>query len=276
MDTTDVQTAAILDVARESAKSGGDVAMDLFRTELDVDTKQDKTDVVTRADKAAQDAVVEHLEQAYPEAVVVGEEDDQHQSIPVEGMAWLVDPIDGTNNYVSGNRRWATSVACLVDGRPVAAVNYLPALGDIYMGTPDGVQRNDVPVTVNGRSDPETFRVAPIIWWPRERRDEYSAAADAILHRFGDLLRLGSAQAALSLVAGGGVEGVLTNVDANPWDTVAGAAMVEWAGGTVTDLDGEEWTHDSRGIVASNGTAHDVLLDAAREIERSRDGRERD
>lgn len=266
MDRTDVQTADILDVARNSAESGGTVAMDLFRTELAVDTKQDKTDVVTRADEEAQDAVVEHLEAAYPDAVIVGEEDDQHQTIPAEGMAWLVDPIDGTNNYVTGNRRWATSVACLVDGRPVAAVNNLPALGDIYTGTPDGVRRNDEPVTVDDREDPETFRVAPIIWWPMERRDEYSAATDAILQRFGDLLRLGSAQAALSLVAGGGIEGALTNVDANPWDTVAGAAMVEWAGGTVTDLDGEEWTHDSRGIVASNGTAHDVVLDAAREI----------
>ncbi len=267
MDTTDVQPADILEAAQESAESGGAVALDLFRTDIGFETKGGKTDVVTRADSEAQAAIVEILEREYPDAVIVGEEDDQQRSIPEEGMAWLVDPIDGTNNYVTGNRRWTTSVACLVDGEPVAAVNSLPALGDTYAATPGSVRRNGTPVGVNERTDPETFRVVPTVWWPRDRRDEYSVATDAIVHRFGDLLRFGSTQAALSLLAAGGIEGVLTNVDANPWDTVAGAAMVEWAGGTVTDLDGDVWNHDSRGLVASNGTAHDVVLDAAEEIE---------
>jgi myo-inositol-1(or 4)-monophosphatase len=268
MDMTDLQPTDVLDVARESADAGAAVAMDLFRTELAVDTKRDKTDLVTRADNEAQAAVVEVLEREYPDAVVVGEEDDQRATIPAEGMAWLVDPIDGTNNYVTGNRRWATSVACLVDGRPVAAVNALPALGDTYTATPGDVRRNGTSVEVNDWTDPERFRVAPAIWWPMDRRDEYAAATTAIVDRFGDLRRPGSTQAALSLLAGGGIEGVITNVEANPWDTVAGAAMVEWAGGTVTDLEGNEWRHDSRGIVASNGGAHDAVLEAARAIDR--------
>ncbi|MFC7058726.1 inositol monophosphatase family protein [Halovenus salina] len=271
MSTLNISTTKALDVARESAERAGSIAMDLFRTDLEVDTKQGKTDVVTRADEEAQAAAVAVLEDAYPDAVIVGEEDDQQQAVPDEGMAWLIDPIDGTNNYVTGNRRWATSVACVVDGRPVAAVNTMPALGDTYVGTADGLRRNGSPSTVSERTDPETFRVAPIIWWPRDRRDEYAAASKAILTRFGDMLRFGSAQAALSLVAGGGIEGVVTNVEANPWDSVAGAAMVEWAGGTVTDLDGDDWHHDSRGLVASNGTAHDVVLDAAQEFDRVRD-----
>jgi myo-inositol-1(or 4)-monophosphatase len=267
MDMTDLQPTDVLDVARESADAGAAVATDLFRTDLAVETKRDKTDLVTRADDEAQAAVAEVLEREYPDAVVVGEEDDQRATIPSDGMAWLVDPIDGTNNYVTGNRRWATSVACLVDGRPVAAVNALPALGDTYTATPGDVRRNGTPVTVNDWTDPETFRVAPIIWWPMDRRDEYAAATAAIVDRFGDLRRPGSAQAALSLLAGGGIEGVITNVEANPWDTVAGAAMVEWAGGTVTDLEGDEWRHDSRGIVASNGGAHGTVLEAAQTID---------
>ncbi|SDK01703.1 myo-inositol-1(or 4)-monophosphatase [Halovenus aranensis] len=271
MNTLDISTTDVLDVARQSAERGGSVAMDLFRTDLDVDTKRDKTDVVTRADNEAQEAAVAEIEAAYPDAVIVGEEDDQQQAVPEEGMAWLVDPIDGTNNYVTGNRRWATSIACVVDGEPIAAVNRMPALGDTYVGTADGVRRNGVPCAVSDRVDPEAFRVAPIIWWPRDRRDEYAAASEAILTRFGDMLRFGSAQATLSMVAAGGIEGAVTNVEANTWDTVAGGAMVEWAGGTVTDLDGEEWHHDSRGIVASNGVAHDVVLDAARELDEVRE-----
>ncbi|MFC7071839.1 inositol monophosphatase family protein [Halovenus rubra] len=267
MTQTELKPTDVLDVAHESANAGGSIALQLFRTDLAVKTKESKTDVVTRADNEAQRAVVDVLEREYPDAVIVGEEDDQRATIPSEGIAWLVDPIDGTNNYVTGNRRWATSVACLVDGRPIAAVNELPALGDTYTATPEGVQRNGLSVTVNDMTDPERFRVAPVIWWSMDRRDEYAAATTAIVDRFGDLRRPGSAQAALSMLASGGIEGIVTNVQANPWDTVAGAAMVEWAGGTVTDLNGDEWRHDSRGIVASNGGAHDVVLEAAQAID---------
>lgn len=73
------------------------------------------------------------------------------------------------------------------------------------------------------------------------------------------------------MLASGGLEGVTTNVQTNPWDTVAGVAMVRSAGGTVTNLDGHEWHHESRGLVASNGTAHDLVLDATREIDAAAD-----
>jgi len=60
---------------------------------------------------------------------------------------------------------------------------------------------------------------------------------------------------------------VITNVRCNPWDTVAGVHLVRAAGGTVTDLEGNRWRHDSRGLVASNGALHDEVLAAAREID---------
>jgi myo-inositol-1(or 4)-monophosphatase len=69
------------------------------------------------------------------------------------------------------------------------------------------------------------------------------------------------------MVADGQLDGVLTNVRANPWDSVAGVQMVRAAGGTVTDLAGDPWRHDSRGLVASNGAVHDAVLEAAREID---------
>ena len=252
--------------AEQSAIAGGDVAADLFRTRLDVERKAGKTDLVTRADREAQAAVVERIRAEYPDAVVHGEE-GQDQGLPAEGVAWVVDPIDGTNNYVRGNRRWATSVACLVDGEAIAAANVLPALGDRYVATAEGVRRNGTPVSVSDRTDPERFEVAPTVWWDFDRRAEYGRTATAIVERFGDLRRVGSAQAALSLLAAGGLDGVVTNIHTNPWDTVAGAAMVEWAGGTVTDIQGDPWRYDSRGLVASNGRAHDAVLAAARAAE---------
>ena len=268
-NSNEVATERLVEVTRESAAAGSAVAADAFRGPLNVERKSGKTDVVTQADRDVETAVEARIRDAIPDATIYGEE-SATGTVPETGAVWIVDPIDGTNNFVRENRWWATSVACLVDGAPVAAVNEMPALGDTYVGTPDGIRRNGAPVTVSDRTDPETFQVVPTIWWPRDRREEYAAATGAIVRRFGDLRRPGCAQASLSLLAAGSVEGVLTNIDANAWDTVAGVAMVEWAGGTVTDLDGEPWTPWSRGVVASNGERHDELLAAAREIEEKR------
>jgi len=255
-------------LAEAAAAAGASVAADRFRTALDVERKAGD-EAVTELDRAAQAAVVDRLRETAPDATIVGEETGTADAVPPDGTAWIVDPIDGTENYVRGNRRWATSVARLENGEPVAAANRLPSLGDGYVGRPGSVTRNGEPVAVSERDDPSRFAVAPIVWWGFDRREEYTAAVRAILERFGDLRRTGSAQATLSLVAAGGLDGAITNVAASPWDTVAGAAMVEWAGGRVTDLEGEPWRYDSRGLVASNGRAHDAVLAAAREIDRA-------
>ncbi len=254
-------------VAKESAAAGADVAETAFRTDIPVEFKESKTDVVTQADREAQHAIIDRIQQTLPDDTIVGEEGETAEALAVNGRTWIIDPIDGTNNYIRGNRRWATSVTCVQDGDPIVAVNDLPALHDRFVATQDGVYRNDTQVTVSDRSDPETFQVAPGIWWPFDERDEYAMATSEIVNRFGDLRRPGSAQAELSMLAAGAIEGLITNVETNPWDTVGGAAMVEWAGGTVTDLNGNPWQPDCRGIVASNGTAHQTLLEAVAEVE---------
>ncbi|GAB3418861.1 inositol monophosphatase [Haloparvum alkalitolerans] len=254
-------------VAERAARAGSRVAHEHFRTDIAVETKASKTDVVTEADRAAQREVIDVIRGAFPEDAMVGEEDDELKAVPETGAAWVIDPIDGTNNYVRGMRTWATAVAAVADGDPVAAASALPALGDVYTADESGAYRDGEPVAVSDVSDPETAAVVPTIWWPREERDQYARACEAIVSRFGDLRRFGCAQAALASVAEGAIEGVITNVDCNPWDSVAGVHMIRRAGGTVTDLDGDRWRHDSTGLVASNGALHDEVLAAANEID---------
>lgn len=270
-------------VAERAARAGGAVAMDGFRDEIDVETKGGKTDVVTEADRAAQRRIVSVIRDVFPEDAIVGEEsadaaasasgDDRRtaeilKSVPDSEPAWIVDPIDGTSNYVRDWRTWATSVACVIDGEPVAAANVMPALDDAYVAGPNGVERNGRSVSVSERADPERCTVAPTFWWDFDHRGEFAAACRESVTRFGDVRRIGSAQAALSAVAAGSLDGALTNVDPYPWDAVAGAFMIERAGGTVTGLDGDRWRHDSPGIVASSGACHDAVLAAARGIDR--------
>ncbi|GGL63470.1 inositol monophosphatase family protein [Halocalculus aciditolerans] len=254
-------------VAERAARDGADVAQAGFRRGLAVERKDGKTDVVTQADRDAQDVVLDAIRAHYPSDPVVGEEADELKAIPEFGPAWVVDPIDGTNNFVRDIPLWATAVAAVEDMEALAAAVVLPALGDVYLADDESVTLNGRPASVSDRTDPETFAVCPTIWWDFDRRDEYARACESVVERFGDLRRFGSAQAVLAMVAAGQLDAAITNVRANPWDSVAGAHMVDVAGGTVTDLTGEPWRPDSRGIVASNGEAHDVVLDAARDID---------
>jgi myo-inositol-1(or 4)-monophosphatase len=256
-------------VARRAAEAGAAVAVERFRTGIDVERKGDKTDVVTAADRDAQRAVVDVIREAYPDDAVVGEEGDASKRVPATGDVWVIDPIDGTSNYVRGARLWGTAIAAVRDGTPVAGATEMPALGDGYWTDGEDAYRNGDPVTVSDRDDPETCAVTPTMWWDFDARERYERACGAIVERFGDLRRMGCAQAELAGVAEGSLDGVVTDVRAHPWDTLAGVAMVRAAGGTVTDIDGEPWRYDSVGLVASNGRIHATLLDAAREI---RDG----
>ncbi|QCJ48203.1 MULTISPECIES: inositol monophosphatase family protein [Haloprofundus] len=258
MDDLEVRERLVVDVAHE----GGELALDSFRQELAVETKAGPLDAVTAVDRDVQRHIVERISERFPEDDIVGEEDDAAKRVPEDGVAWVIDPIDGTNNYVAGDRRWATSVALVEDGEPRAAVNYLPALGERYVATGDEARRDGDPVGVSGASDSETLVIDPIFGLSRPERRALARVAEKIVTEFGDLRRVGSGQTTLSMVASGELDAAVSTVELSPWDTIAGVFLVRQAGGVVTDPSGDPWRHDSEGLIASNGAAHDELVDA--------------
>jgi myo-inositol-1(or 4)-monophosphatase len=251
-------------IAERAARAGAETAAETFRGHLDVETKSGPSDLVTQADRAAQETVFERLREAAPDEPIVGEEDDALKQVPAEGPAWIVDPIDGTASYVRGIQLWATSVAAVEDGRPVAGANVLPALGDVYVADEERTLLNGEEITVSQRSDPEAFAVALTVWWGFSSEQRYGDTIAQIGERFGDVRRLGSAQTTLSMVAAGSLDAAATPITPNPWDAVAGVRQIRSAGGVVTDVHGDRWTVDSEGLVASNGRVHEQLVAAVR------------
>jgi myo-inositol-1(or 4)-monophosphatase len=252
-----------LRLAKRAASRGGAVAMDSFRRTVGVETKAHKNDLVSEADRAAQERVIETLG-AESDAPIVGEEDGAEGSVPATGPAWVVDPIDGTANYLRGIRTWTTSVAAVEDGRTVAAVSVAPAADDTYAAGAGGTRLNGERVAVSDRADAETFAAAVLGWGPHGERADYSRLASEIVERFGDMRRFGSMQTALAFVAAGSLDAAITTGRPNPWDSLAGVHLIREAGGRVTDLDGAAWRHDSDALVASNGRCHEDVLAAAR------------
>jgi myo-inositol-1(or 4)-monophosphatase len=264
-------------LAERAARAGGVVARKMFRETLAVDTKANKNDVVTETDRDAQAQVVATVREEFSDDPFLCEEElvsrsgpesvesepTAVDSVPETGTAWVVDPIDGTANFVRGLRTWTTSVAAIADGEAVGAATYMPSMGDLYASGPDSATRDGTTLSVSDRTDPETFVVVPTGWWDLDDRAEFGRLCTAVGERFGDMRRIGSFQATLAFVADGAIEGAVCSTPTYPWDTIAGVHMVRQAGGTVTDLEDERWRPDSVGLVASNGEAHDELVATA-------------
>jgi myo-inositol-1(or 4)-monophosphatase len=257
-------SADLLELAARAADRGGAVAAQSYRTTLSVETKAHKNDVVSEADRAAQERVIETLERDSGAPVVAEEEDGTATTVPPTGSAWVVDPIDGTANYLRGISLWATSVAAVVDGEPVAAATVAPALGETYLAGDGTATLNGERMTVSDRDDVETFATAVLGWGPQGERADYGRLASEVVARCGDMRRLGSMQLALAYVASGALDAAITTRRPNPWDSMAGVHLTRAAGGQVTDLTGDRWEHDSDVLVASNGRSHDAVRAVAK------------
>jgi len=269
---TDETLQARVEHVERAAKAGAEVALDGYEAGLTVETKGGAdqvvhaSDVVTVADRDAQRAVIESIRERFPDDAIVGEEGDAAKTVPDTEVAWVIDPIDGTYNFVRGLPSWSTAVALTVDGDAVAAATVAPAMGRTYLFRDGDATRDGAPIHVADRSDPETFAVAYTFVPELGARDEYADGVTSMLGRFGEVRRVGSLQVVLALVASGALDGAVTDARVNPWDSVGGVALVRAAGGVVTDLDGDPWTRDSTGLVASAGTAHDALLAVGRRM----------
>lgn len=255
------------ETAKRAAIEGAEVAHQLFRTDLDVGTKESVMDFVTRADTETQQRVVDTIREEYPNATIVGEEGDERKSVPAGDDVWVIDPIDGTSNFVHDFQLWTTTVAAVHDGETVGATTVVPALGDTYTAGPTDAVINGSSMSVSQKTEVTKFKVAAVLRYGPERDHVFGDLLDTLIQRFGDLRRLGSAQLTLGLVASGSLDAaVSTQPHPNPWDTIAGVYLVERAGGTVTDIRGDPWEPAADGLVASNGESHDEVLERVADV----------
>ena len=260
--------------AERAARAGGAVARQSFREDLRVETKADVMDPVTEADRDAQRQVIATIREEFPGDAIIAEEDALPvgvdgeeadplvETLPETGDAWVIDPIDGTTNFTRGLHTWVTSIAAAVDREPVGAATYAPAAGNVYTAGPESATRDGTTLSVSETEDPETFVAGVVGRWLADGATEFGGFSEGLVEHLGDSRRFGSMQATLAYLADGALDAVVGPMDHAPWDSMAGVYLVRSAGGTVTDLDGDPWTVDSEGLVASNGQAHNAVVDA--------------
>lgn len=244
-----------------SAKQGASVAKELFKSDIETNTKNGKLDFVTTADIESQSEIINSIRSTYSSDTIIYEEGNNEIKIPKSGDYWVIDPIDGTSNFVADNPFWATSVAVIRNHETKAAATIAPALSESYIFCDDSTFYNNKRASVSNKNKLDEFTVATILRYGTDLDKEFSDLLKHSLLEFGDVRRLGSAQLTLGMVARGALDACFAiQPNPNPWDTVAGVKLVRQAGGEVTDIYGDPWSPDSRGLIATNGNVQKEIL----------------
>ena len=205
--------------------------------DLDIDTKSSATDMVSNVDLASEAAVAEVLARRRPDDAVLGEEGTT--SGGTTGVRWVVDPLDGTTNYLFGLPQFAVSVAAELDGQTVVGVVIDPSRHETWAAARGwGARLNGAPVRVAaGRSTLATALLATGFGYQAQRRAWQAQVLTRILPSVRDVRRFGAAALDLCWVGGGRFDAYY-EWGLNPWDLAAGELICREAGGRAEPLEG--------------------------------------
>ncbi len=222
--------AELRDLALASAQAGAyAILRELRKGDLRVETKLHDSDFVTTADKAAEEAILRLVTAARPRDAILAEESGMHAGD--SGVRWLVDPLDGTMNFVHHRRDYAVSVGVEHDGRMVAGAIVRPADGDWAAAGGGEAYARDTTPAVSDASNLSEALVGVGLPGPMDQRVRVHEFVGELIHQARDYRRSGSSACELLSVALGAQEGYL-GFGVNLWDVAAGIALVEAAGGT--------------------------------------------
>src|SRR4051812_10314838 len=203
---------------------------------MEVSTKSSPTDMVTEIDRASESLIVSGIRAARPDDGIVGEEGADHPG--TSGVRWLIDPVDGTTNYLYKFPGFAVSIAAEHDGVVVAGVVNDPLHRDVFAaGAGRGATRNGEPIHASTATDLTTALVGTGFSYERERRLRQANVLVEVLPRVRDIRRMGAAAVDLCSVACGRLDAFYER-GLGPWDLAAGALIAREAGATVGDLAG--------------------------------------
>ena len=244
--------------AREAARIISRASFDLDA--LKVGTKA-PNDFVTEVDQAAEEAIIATLLAAYPGHAILAEESGRAHGAKDSEYLWIIDPLDGTTNFIHGFPAYAVSIALAFRGQVQQAVVYDPTRNDLYFASKGrGAFLNDKRLRVSRR-----LRMAEALigtGFPFRRGDDfkkYLAMFELLMPKCAGLRRPGSAALDLCHVAAGHYDGFFES-GLQPWDVAAGSLMITEAGGLVGNFTGDADYLDRRELVAGNPKIYAQLV----------------
>jgi len=230
----------------------GEIIKNADRENLLVDSKSGRANFVTEYDKKVQEVLKDGLSEIVPDAVFIGEEGEQ-STFSEQGKFFIVDPIDGTTNFIKDYHVSCISVALIEDGKCIRAHVYNPYLDEMfYAEAGKGAYLNGKRIHVSE----QPLENGVVLFGSSPYNPELSAKSFEMAYSYFkqalDIRRSGSAALDLCSIAAGRAE-LYFELILSPWDHAAGGLIVEEAGGVVTDIDGKAYTYDKKcSILARN------------------------
>lgn len=244
--------------AAQIARDAGEILRDRFGQPHEVRYKG-TIDLVTEADRAAEDLIADRLRTVCPEHDLLCEEGSVGATLGGT-YCWVVDPLDGTTNFAHGLPTFAISIALEDAGVPVVGVVYDPMRDELFVARKGGgATLNDKPMVVSAVDQLIASILVTGFSYDFARRAQQAEVWRDFLTRVQAIRQTGSAALTLCYIAAGRLDGYWER-GLSPWDVAAGALIVTEAGGTVTDMRGGPFRSSDREILASNGRLHGKLL----------------
>lgn len=260
------QLQRFLEIATEAALAAGAVVQD-FVGMGEVQEKGRPGDLVTQADKAAEEVIVQVIRRHCPQHGILAEESGEIGAAN-HSYCWAIDPLDGTTNYAHQYPFYAVSIGLLIEGSPKVGVVFDPFHQELFRAAQGlGATRNRRPIQVSQTAElRDSLLVTGFAYDRRETPDNNYAEFCYLTHLTQGVRRSGSASLDLAHVACGRLDGYWER-GLSPWDMAAGVVIVEEAGGNVTAYDGSPFKLESGRILATNGSIHLALSQALSRVQ---------
>ena len=259
MEKLNYYNQVLCDITR-IAKASGEIFKNAHAE--NIDKKLNAKDLVTEYDKSVQNYIFSHLSSLYPSATLVGEESGDLSTFdPLASIAFIIDPIDGTSNFVNGLSNSCVCIAYAEYGEVVAGVVYNPYGDKLYSAVKgQGAYCNGVKMQVSNSSISTSLVGFGTAVYYDELVEETKRIFGEVLVNCSDLRRMGSAGIDIALTASGCFAGFFES-RLCPWDYASGILFMEEAGGIITDYDGNKLPLNKKSsVIAGYKTAYEELF----------------
>jgi myo-inositol-1(or 4)-monophosphatase len=251
----------MIHVAIKAAKAAAEILRENFGKLSTGDIrKKSQNDFLTFVDEASEQKIIRMIQQAFPAHAILAEESGH--SDQTSEYEWIIDPLDGTKNYISGIPVFAVSIGLRYRGKMKLGVVHDPIRGDIFHAVRNqGAYHDGRKMNVSQRSELAGCLIAT--GFPFKRKEilaNYLSSFKDIFLNCSGVRRMGAAALDLAYLAAGRFDG-FWEVGLSPWDMAAGSLLIEEAGGLLSDFWGKDGYLENGYILASNGRIHDFLLD---------------
>lgn len=260
-----------LAVAIDAAKTAGEVIRKGFYEVKNVEHKG-QVDLVTETDKACEDLIFNHLKLHFPDHKFIGEETTAANGVTelTDDPTWIVDPLDGTTNFVHGFPFVCVSIGLTIGKVPTVGVVYNPIMGELFTGVRGGgAFLNGKPIKVSSQSELVKSLLATEAGTKRDKvtLDASTNRINSLLYKIRSLRMSGSCALNLCGIACGRLDLFYEIGFGGPWDVAGGAVIVKEAGGVVFDPSGGEFDITAQRVAASNVLLKDAFVEALKESE---------